>query len=99
MLFCKCGALLLPKGGKMVCPDCGKASSSSGKMTEKVKKEKIVVMNKKDTEAKHPEVKQDCEKCENERCYFWTKQTRSSDEPETKFYKCCKCSHTWREYD
>jgi DNA-directed RNA polymerase subunit M len=30
--------------------------------------------------------------------YFWTQQTRGADEPETRFFKCTKCSHTWREY-
>ncbi|PIO07920.1 transcription factor S, partial [Candidatus Pacearchaeota archaeon CG10_big_fil_rev_8_21_14_0_10_35_219] len=30
--------------------------------------------------------------------YFWTMQTRAADESETKFYRCTKCDHTWREY-
>ena len=30
--------------------------------------------------------------------YFWMMQTRGSDEPETKFYKCEKCKHVWRDY-
>ena len=29
---------------------------------------------------------------------FWLVQTRASDEPETKFFKCEKCKHTWRDY-
>jgi len=29
---------------------------------------------------------------------WWTQQTRSSDEPETRFYRCMKCKKTWREY-
>ncbi|PJB94591.1 transcription factor S, partial [Candidatus Pacearchaeota archaeon CG_4_9_14_0_8_um_filter_35_24] len=24
--------------------------------------------------------------------------TRAADESETKFYRCTKCDHTWREY-
>jgi DNA-directed RNA polymerase subunit M len=100
MLFCKCGALLLPKNGKMVCPECKTVSDSDGRITEKkTKKKEVEVMNKGDLEEKHPEVTHDCEECGHTRCFFWTKQTRSSDEPETKFYKCCKCGHTWREYD
>ncbi|MBI2108536.1 transcription factor S, partial [Candidatus Woesearchaeota archaeon] len=31
--------------------------------------------------------------------YFWLVQTRAGDEPETKFLRCEKCSHTWRDYD
>ena len=23
---------------------------------------------------------------------------KSTDEPETRFYKCIKCNHTWRDY-
>jgi len=101
MLFCeKCGALLLPKLGKMVCPSCGKESKSDGKFTEKkIKKEQIIIMNQKNTEENLPEVIQDCEECGHNKCFFWTKQTRSSDEAETKFYKCIKCGHTWRVYD
>ena len=43
-------------------------------------------------------VKIDCEKCHNEEGVWWTFQTRSADEPETKFYRCTKCNHTWRDY-
>ena len=40
----------------------------------------------------------DCEKCHNKEGVSWTFQTRSADEPETKFYRCTKCNHTWRDY-
>jgi DNA-directed RNA polymerase subunit M len=46
----------------------------------------------------HPKVKIICEKCGNNAAYFWTQQTRAADEPETRFFKCTKCKHTWREY-
>ncbi|GAH37902.1 unnamed protein product, partial [marine sediment metagenome] len=39
-----------------------------------------------------------CKKCGNEKAFFWTVQTRSGDEAETKFFKCTKCEFTWREY-
>ena len=39
-----------------------------------------------------------CPKCKNNKVFWWTRQTRSSDEPETRFYKCTDCSHIWREY-
>ena len=40
----------------------------------------------------------DCEKCHNKEGVSWTFQPRSADEPETKFYRCTKCNHTWRDY-
>ena len=43
-------------------------------------------------------IKIDCEKCHNQEGLWWTFQTRSTDEPETKFYRCTKCNHTWRDY-
>ena len=43
-------------------------------------------------------IKIDCEKCHNQEGVWWTFQTRSADEPETKFYRCTKCNHTWRDY-
>ena len=29
--------------------------------------------------------------CTNDMAYFWSIQLRSSDEPETTFYKCTEC--------
>ena len=40
----------------------------------------------------------DCEKCHGKEGVWWSFQTRSADEPETRFYKCIKCNHTWRDY-
>ena len=38
-----------------------------------------------------------CPECGHEKAFWWTKQMRASDEPETKFLKCEKCKHTWRD--
>lgn len=46
----------------------------------------------------YPVVKNKCPKCKTPDAYFWTMQTRAADESETKFYRCIKCEHTWREY-
>jgi DNA-directed RNA polymerase subunit M len=40
----------------------------------------------------------DCTKCGNDTAYWWMLQTRSADEATTQFYRCTKCSHTWRNY-
>jgi len=46
----------------------------------------------------YPVIEMKCPKCKHGKAYFWTMQTRSSDESETKFYKCVKCKYTWRVY-
>ena len=40
-----------------------------------------------------------CPRCGHTKAYYWTVQTRAADEAATKFFKCQKCEHTWREYD
>lgn len=103
MEFCpKCGALLINKRKNAGCPRCNYSSKSpvALKTSEKMEEKKqIPVVKDKDSEI-HPiiELEKPCEKCKNKKAYFWTLQTRSSDEAETKFFKCTKCEHTWREY-
>jgi|TARA_Y100000031_G_C8105721_1_gene330866 DNA-directed RNA polymerase subunit M len=104
-MFCpKCGSVLLPKkeGSKkaLVC-SCGYKSGDveKTKLTESVtKKSKEVEVIEKEIETL-PKTKVECPKCEHKEAYFWTVQTRAGDEPETKFHKCVKCNHIWRDYD
>lgn len=42
-------------------------------------------------------IEMDCWKCKNDKAMWWLQQTRSGDEPATRFFKCVKCGHTWRE--
>ncbi len=49
-------------------------------------------------ETSHPTIKMQCEKCENDKAIWWMLQTRSADEPTTRFYRCTKCNYTWRDY-
>ncbi|MBT7903244.1 transcription factor S [Candidatus Woesearchaeota archaeon] len=104
MLFCpKCGALLMPKkdgNRKIMACSCGYKSEHEMKprLSEKQKHDdqEIEVV---DSEIEIlPLTKADCDKCGCEDAYFWLVQTRSSDEPETKFLKCKNCKHTWRDY-
>jgi len=103
MEFCpKCGAVLVQKKTRFACPRCNYSSKDKVKLktSEKIEeKNKINIISEKDSEV-HPiiELEKPCEKCGNKKAYFWTMQTRSSDESETKFFKCTKCGHTWREY-
>jgi len=66
-------------------------------VSEKAEKREEIAVVKQEDEF-HPIVDMKCPKCKNKKSYFWTMQTRSSDESETKFYKCVKCKHTWRVY-
>jgi DNA-directed RNA polymerase subunit M len=100
MEFCpKCGCVLMGKG-QVKCARCNYKTKSKGKIESSEKIEKapeIGVITDKDTDV-FPITNGDCAKCNNKEAYFWTSQTRSGDEAETKFYRCTKCKHTWREY-
>jgi DNA-directed RNA polymerase subunit M len=39
-----------------------------------------------------------CSKCGNTKAYWVLRQTRGSDEPETRIFECTKCGYKWREY-
>ena len=101
MQFCpKCGAILILKTKNYGCPRCSyftkeKIDLKSSEKTEG--KKEIAVVKEKDSEI-NPIVEEECPKCGNKKAYFWTMQTRTSDEAETKFYKCTKCGHTYRDY-
>lgn len=88
------------KDGKAVCASCGAKSSKKPKIesAEKMNVQKsVVVINEKETST-YPVIDMTCPECKNKKSYFWTTQTRASDESETKFYKCTKCDYTWRKY-
>jgi transcription factor S len=102
-MFCpKCSSILRPKdkGGKrLLYCDCG-FSKVPGEESLEIKES---VRGAKEIEVFesveiNPKIKAKCEKCNNESAYYWTQQTRGADEPETRFFKCTKCNHTWREY-
>ena len=101
MEFCpKCGAILIQKTKNFGCPRCNYSSKSKIilKTSEKIHEKNIGVAISRETLGVHPIVNEKCKKCSNDKAYFWTVQTRASDESETKFFKCVKCENTWREY-
>ncbi len=90
-MFCpKCSSILIPKKGKsgknyLYCKKCDKKFyHEEGKITEISESLPI-------TTAK-------CPKCGNNKAYYWVLQTRAADEAPTKFLKCTKCEHRWRDY-
>ena len=103
MEFCpKCGCVLVDKDKKLICPRCNYKSKGKSKLesSEKIQvKPEIGVINDNE-DTVFPIVTAECEspKCKNTEAYFWTSQTRAGDEAETRFFKCTKCKHTWREY-
>jgi DNA-directed RNA polymerase subunit M len=108
MQFCKkCGSLMLPKkeeeGVFLVCTSCGNAVKAEGteeyKLPKKVEKkaEEIMVVEG-EVKPALPTAQVRCPKCGHSVAYWWMRQTRAGDEPATRFYRCTKCAHTWREY-
>jgi len=103
MEFCpRCGAVLVQKRKNDGCVRCNYSSKSRMKIktSEKIDgKKEVAVIKDKDVEV-YPivDLEQSCKNCGNKKAYFWTLQTRATDEAETKFFKCTKCNNTWREY-
>ena len=88
------------RDGKALCATCGAKSQKKPKLeaSEKIEKhETIAVINEEESNT-YPVVDMNCPECKHKKAYFWTTQTRASDESETKFYKCTKCKYTWRKY-
>jgi transcription factor S len=102
MEFCpKCGSIILVQDKKAVCAKCSYKPKGKVKIqaSEKIVKHgKVAVIKEKELNT-YPIIEMKCDKCKNKKAYFWTLQTRASDESETKFYKCTKCEHTWRDYN
>ena len=102
-MFCpKCGSILRPKdkaGKKVLYCSCGFSKSPEGESSEIKEKvetcRKVEIMENVEV---YPKIKIKCDKCGNDVAFYWTQQTRGADEPETRFFRCAKCNHTWREY-
>lgn len=105
-MFCpKCGSILVPRkedSKKMLICSCGYKTTQIEWATVKEtvpKTEKEVEVIDKGELQTLPKTTAECPKCGNKTAYFWLVQTRAGDEPETKFLRCEKCEHTWRDYD
>jgi len=111
--FCpKCGGIMIPAvvDGKKVlrCRVCGfvlepndEKSRSIYRVQSRLKKgprDKIIIIEKNQRIEVLPKAKITCPKCGNSEAYYWEVQTRSADEPATRFFKCTKCGYIWREY-
>ncbi len=82
----------------MVCRKCG--------YTKEKDIERIIVSKRRDMNAVIieddmellPKTNVVCPKCGHNEAYWILRQTRASDEPETRIYTCTKCGYRWREY-
>ncbi|AEM38052.1 transcription termination factor Tfs [Pyrolobus fumarii 1A] len=114
MKFCpRCGTLMAPRRENeqvvYVCPKCGhrEGAAGAGDVASRVlvttikhsEKEKLVVIESNMEEKLLPKTRIQCPRCSHDEAYYWVVQTRRADEPPTRFYKCTKCGHVWREYD
>ncbi|MDD4594756.1 MAG: transcription factor S [Methanobacteriaceae archaeon] len=104
MDFCpKCGGMMLPNGDKLECKTCGetktlKKGSEYEKVSEEINTKDTVVMTDGNVTTR-PTTNVICPECGHGKAEWWLQQTRSADEAPTRFFKCLKCKHTWREYD
>ena len=100
LTFCeKCkGIMMASDAGTMKCRACGNEIKKKADMSLKTERSKsdIIVLEK--DESTLPTIEKSCGECSNDVAFFWMIQTRSSDEPPTRFFRCTKCKHTWREY-
>jgi len=106
--FCpKCGSMMKPQkddnGSKLVCRKCEYVEKIKDKKDVVVKevvqkKSEIPVFDDEKNKENLSTIKVKCHKCGNDEAMWWLQQTRSGDEPSTRFFKCISCGHTWREY-
>ncbi len=106
MDYCDCGGMIVPEKHSdetaFKCRSCGKAYEEEAgemKITEENTAEKKEITVDSDEESLPTTDDVECEECGNGTAYWWMEQTRSADEPETRFYRCTDCDHTWRVYD
>lgn len=106
MQFCtKCGAILIPKKedeGRSITCSCGTVQNKRQNILikEKVittKEDRVEIVDK--PTGTNPVIKETCPSCKHHSSYYWTLQTRSADEAETRFFECVKCQHRWRAYE
>ena len=96
---------------KLVCTSCSYvAKDDKGEGYSVVKKSEAKPVVKKDrpeddilivedtTKTGLPTARAQCPSCGHGKAYWWMRQTRSADEPTTRFYRCVKCNKVWREY-
>lgn len=108
MEFCeKCEGLMVPKkSGEKVFLQCRTCGNIKETQTKEFKmsnvrdnaKHSVLVIDPKTTVDILPKTDITCPECNNNEAFWWLVQMRAADEAPTRFLKCTKCSHVWREY-
>lgn len=111
MEFCdECGGMLVSEKKDeetvMKCRNCGETrEAGDGDYTVTEEKEedpmdRLNVSSEDDDSTTRPTTEKECPKCGGETEHeWWMEQTRSSDEPPTRFYECLECGNVHKEYD
>jgi len=99
-MFCeRCKCLLFPRDGKLVCKRCGTEYDPGRKqqvIKHKATEKEMAVLE--ELSGTLPTADVECPSCGHNKAYWVLRQTRAADEPETRIFRCVKCSHSWREY-
>jgi len=106
-----CGGMLSPSRNKgkdvLVCRKCGASTKFNEEerndftttgASRAAPKSIVPIIDSEKQLSKLSTINVECAKCKNIGVIWWMVQTRGVDEPPTRFYKCVKCGHTWREY-
>lgn len=111
----ECGGMLVSEKengeSKMKCRNCGEFQEDIEEDEMKVTEEKeedpmdrLNVSSEDDQETTRPTTMKECPNCsedsdDEKQHEWWMEQTRSSDEPPTRFYECTECGNVHKEYD
>ncbi|HNQ30534.1 MAG TPA: transcription factor S [Methanolinea sp.] len=103
-MFCpECRSLMISSAGQLKCRKCGYIRNIGKDDQMQIRKERrereIVIVEEEGSVRTLPTIATKCPKCEHNLAFWWLRQLRAADESEVRFFRCCECGHTWREYD
>ena len=89
---------MYPKEDMYICRKCQFKKKKMGRnIVKSIQKNKDITIIENNESNVLPKTTIKCPKCENNEAFWIMRQMRGSDEPESRFYTCTKCSYRWRE--